>query len=93
MTTLSENLVGFEKTYVHKASYTIKRPLFAAGTRVTCNDGVYQFAKAGGAVAADASDVAIDTDFIATTGGAGTFDNASGVALVTGDMAWFKIQD
>lgn len=93
MTKVSENTIGFNVAYVHKADWKVQKPYYAAGTRATCNDGTYQFVKAGGAVAADAADVAVSASFVATTGGAGTFDNASGVAVSTGDSFWVKIAD
>lgn len=90
MIKISENTIGFDAEYVHSVDFKIKSAPFGVGTRVRANDGTYTWARASEAIAANATDATVTDEGVASAG-AGSSENASGVALVTGDQAWFKM--
>lgn len=93
MVAISENTIGVDFTQVWQAGMFKVRP-FKTGQNVRGDDGsLYQFARATGAIGASATTVTIaqaGDEYTATSGG-GTAENASGVALVADDHAWFKL--
>lgn len=95
MPSISDNVIGVDFTAVYTAaqdaSDITKRP-FKTGQTVQGDDGnLYQYAKASAAIgsAVAVADITLSGDeyVAAATGGSST--NASGVALATGDHAWF----
>jgi len=80
--------ISFDYT---NGSTAVSIPSFGPlGAETFGSDGKrYVFAKAGGTIAANATDVAINTStFAATTGGAGTYI-APAVSMVSGEYGWF----
>lgn len=91
MAKISENVVGFNQSHVRPVGSSRSAAPFRIGTRVQCDDGTYQWAQAAAAITAGLATVLVNqTNFTAAATG-GTAVNASGVALATGDQAWFKI--
>ncbi|MEM6833291.1 MAG: hypothetical protein AAF562_06670 [Pseudomonadota bacterium] len=97
MPNISGNVIGVDFTQVFTAAENtsgIKVRPFKDGQTVLGDDGgTYQFAKASEAIGASSTAVNITLssgEFVAANTG-GSADNASGVALSTGDYAWFKL--
>ena len=97
MVAISGNVVGVDFTAVFTAaedSSKINPRPFKTGQTVLGDDGkTYQYAKASGAITASSTAVNITVssgEYVAANTG-GSADNASGVALVAGDHAWFKL--
>ena len=97
MVAISDNVLGFNPTDVYTAAENasnIRPRPFKTGQTVRADDGfLYQYAVASGAIG-DAVTTANITESggvysAAATGGSAV--NASGVALVAGDYAWFQL--
>ncbi len=89
---ISGNVIGVDFSAVYKPSHIVQPRPFKTGQTVFGDDGkTYQYAKASEAIAdnATACDITLSGgEYVAAATG-GTADNASGVALVTDDHAWF----
>ena len=86
---ISENTIGFDRELVVKPGVAV-RGKFGPGDTVRGDYGkLYVFAAAGGAIAADASNVSINEVTGVATAGGGTYV-APATALVADDMAWFE---
>lgn len=97
MVQISDNIIGVDFTNVYtvtQAASGIKARPFKTGTTVLGDDGkTYQYAKASAAITSGNTAVNITLssgEYVAAASG-GSADNASGVALVSGDHAWFKL--
>ncbi len=97
MVAISGNVVGVDFTGVYTAAEdtsNLKPRPFKTGQTVLGDDGgTYQYAKASEAIGASSTAVNITLssgEYVAANTG-GSADNASGVALATGDYAWFKL--
>lgn len=97
MVAISDNVIGADFTDVYTAAEDtskIRPRPFKTGQTVQGDDGSrYQYAKASGAIGASSTTVNITLssgEYVAANTG-GSADNASGVALVAGDHAWFKL--
>lgn len=93
MPQISDNVIGVNFEEVITSTPSRKRR-FRSGTTVTGDDGrFYQYAIAGGAIAAGLATVNITESGGVYTAAAtgGTSANASGVALTTGQYAWFRL--
>lgn len=93
MATISGNVIGVDFGAVWSAELAKPRP-FKTGQTVLGDDGkTYQYAKANAAIAANntAANITLSSgEYVAAASG-GSADNASGVALASGDHAWFKL--
>jgi hypothetical protein len=97
MVEVSGNIIGVDFTQVYTAAEAasgIKPNPFKTGTTVFGNDGkTYQWVKANATIASDntAANITLSSgEYVAAASGGGA-DNASGVALASGDFAWFKL--
>lgn len=97
MVDISGNVVGVDFTAVYTASEAtsgIKPRPFKTGQTVFGDDGkTYQYAKANASIAANntVANITLSSgEYVAAASG-GSADNASGVALSSGDFAWFKL--
>jgi hypothetical protein len=97
MVAISGNEIGVDFTAVYtaaQAASNIKPRPFKTGQTVIGDDGkTYQYAKASEAIGASvtAANITLSSgEYVAAATG-GSADNASGVALATGDHAWFKL--
>lgn len=93
MPAISENVAGVDFANVWNATLRRVRP-FKTGQTVKADDGkLYQYAKASAAISAGLATcliTVVSSEYSAAATG-GTSTNASGVALATGDYAWFKL--
>ena len=92
MANISDNIIGVDFTHVYDPAETTKVRPFKTGTTVFGDDGkTYQYAKASGAIGASATTclITLSGDEYVVAASGGTADNASGVALVADDHAWF----
>ena len=85
---ISENTIGFDPAYVKKAGDNLPGFGFAAGQSVRATDGIHVWAIAADAIGASDTDVGVVAGVASDA--AGTYTNASGVALAAGDAAWFR---
>ena len=85
-----ENSIGFVPTEKYRNDGLLNRPPFAVGTRMRGRNGRdFVFASATGAVANNAAVVLTEPAMTVATG-AGGWTNRTGLALVSGDFAWFE---
>lgn len=95
MANISGNTIGVDFTAVYTAAQAaagiVPRP-FKTGQTVLGDDGkTYQYVKANASIAANntVANITVSSgEYVAAASG-GSADNASGVALVSGDHAWF----
>lgn len=97
MPNISGNEIGVDFTAVYTAAQAasgIKPRPFKTGQTVIGDDGgTYQYAKANATIGASntAANITLSSgEYVAAASG-GSADNASGVALASGDHAWFKL--
>jgi predicted ribosome-associated RNA-binding protein Tma20 len=94
MAQISGNTIGIDFTSVFTPGVVQAAPPFKTGTTVFGDDGkTYQYAKANASISAGNTAVSITLssgEYVAAASG-GSAENASGVALSSGDFAWFKL--
>lgn len=97
MVAISGNVIGVDFTDVYTAAEDtskLKPRPFKTGQTVLGDDGgTYQYAKASEAIGASVTVANITLssgEYVAAASG-GSAENASGVALASGDHAWFKL--
>lgn len=97
MANISGNVIGVDFTDVYtatEAASQIRPRPFKTGQTVLGDDGgTYQYAKASGAIgdSVTAANITLSGDEYVAAATGGSAENASGVALATGDHAWFKL--
>lgn len=97
MANISGNVVGVDFTQVFtaaKAASGISPIPWKTGQTVLGDDGkTYQYAKANASIAANntVGNITVSNGEYVVAASGGSADNASGVALSSGDFAWFRI--
>lgn len=97
MVAISDNVIGVDFTEVYTAAQAasgITRRPFKTGQTVQGDDGkTYQYAKANATIADDntVGNITVSGGEYVVAASGGSAENASGVALASGDFAWFRL--